>query len=319
MKYNPGSQIDAGDWYASLLRMLGYSDKDGDFTLDYAATFARRIGLASITYDGLMTRGDLFLSIRDALTFPYKDGSGTVLERLIEKGLVSRATANALGLLSARQAADRHLSAVFRLDNYRTQKAAELEEPDANASGFFISSDGIAVTNYHSIEGAVAATAELVTGETFPVERVLYYDAGIDIAVIQVSRTSTSHQTTSAFACLEIAPSGTKDVRVGDTVYTISDPLGLGLAVSSGVVSDTARAVPRYDLPCLMDTADISQGSSGGALLNVYGQVIGVTSGAFAYGNNMYLAVPIDPVLSADLTGEGWTIKQVRDIMKQYE
>ena len=33
----------------------------------------------------------------------------------------------------------------------------------------------------------------------------------------------------------------------------------------------------------------------------------------------MYLAVPIDPVLSADLTGEGWTIKQVRDIMKQYE
>ena len=323
VKYNPNGQIDAGDWYASLLRMLGYSDQDGAFTLDYAAIFARRIGLASISYDGLMTRGDLFLSIRDALTFPYKDGSGTVLDHLLEQGKVSRATANALGLLttelSARQVADRYLSAVFRLDNYRTQKAAEAGESDAHASGFFISADGIAVTNYHSIEGAVAATAELVTGETFPVERVLYYDAGIDIAVIQVSRTSTSHQKTSAFAYLDIAPSGTKDVRVGDTVYTISNPLGLGLAVSSGVVSDTARAVARYDLPCLMDTADISQGSSGGALLNAYGQVIGVTSGAFTYGNNMYLAVPIDPVLSADLTGEGWTIKQVRDIMKQYE
>jgi len=321
VQYNSGSQVDAGDWFASLLRMLGYSDKDGDFTLAYAAAFARRIGLASITYDGLMTRGDLFLSIRDALTFSYKDGSGTVLERLIEKGLVSRATANALGLftteLTARQVADRHLSAVFRLDNYHTQKAAELEESDANASGFFISPDGIAVTNYHSIDGAAALTAELVTGETFPVERVLYYDVGIDIAVIQVSRTSTSHQTTSAFAYLDIAPSGTKDVRVGDTVYTISNPLGLGLAVSSGVVSDTARAVARYDLPCLMDTADISQGSSGGALLNAYGQVIGVTSGAYSYGNNMYLAVPIDPVLSADLTGEGWTVKEVKDIMKQ--
>ena len=98
VKYNPNGQIDAGDWYASLLRMLGYSDQDGDFTLDYAAIFARRIGLASISYDGLMTRGDLFLSIRDALTFPYKDGSGTVLDHLLEQGKVSRATANALGL-----------------------------------------------------------------------------------------------------------------------------------------------------------------------------------------------------------------------------
>lgn len=65
-----------------------------------------------------------------------------------------------------------------------------------------------------------------------------------------------------------------------------------------------------------MDTADISEGSSGGALLNTCGQVVGVTSGAYTYGNNMYLAVPIDPVLSADLSGQGWTLKEVRDIMR---
>ena len=323
VKYNPNGQLDAGSWFASLLRMLGYSDQDGDFTLDYAAIFARRIGLSTVLFDGPMTRGDLFQSIRDALAFPYKDGSGTVLDRLLEKGLVSRATANALGLLtpelSARQIADRHLAAVFCLNSYRTQKAANAGDADAQASGFFITADGIAVTNYHSIDGAIAASAELVTGESYPVERVLYYDAGIDIAVIQVSRTAAGHRSTSAFACLEVAPSGTGDVRVGDTVYTISNPLGLGLAVSSGVISDTARQVARYDLPCLMDTADISQGSSGGALLNAYGQVIGVTSGAYSYGNNMYLAVPIDPVLSADLSGEGWTLKEVRDIMAQYK
>ena len=323
VKYNPNGQLDAGSWFASLLRMLGYSDQDGDFTLDYAAIFARRIGLSTVLFDGPMTRGDLFQSIRDALAFPYKDGSGTVLDRLLEKGLVSRATANALGLLtpelSARQVADRHLAAVFCLNSYRTQKAANAGDADAQASGFFITAGGIAVTNYHSIDGAIAASAELVTGESYPVERVLYYDAGIDIAVIQVSRTAAGHRSTSAFACLEVAPSGTGDVRVGDTVYTISNPLGLGLAVSSGVISDTARQVARYDLPCLMDTADISQGSSGGALLNAYGQVIGVTSGAYSYGNNMYLAVPIDPVLSADLSGEGWTLKEVRDIMAQYK
>lgn len=318
--FNSSSSIDAEDWFSSLLRMLGYSDKAGDFTVDEAAVFAQRIGLVSLPYSGTMTRGDLFLTMLEALSFSYRDGSGTVLDRLMEKGLVSRAAANALGLLvpelTSRQVADRHMAAVFRLDSYSTQKAINIQESDAYASGFFITADGLAVTNYHSIDGAIAATVELSTGETYPVERVLYYDADIDIAVLKISRTSTAYRTTSAFAYLDIAPSGAGDIRVGDTVHTISNPLGLGLAVSSGVISDTDRIVERYTLPCIMDTADISQGSSGGALLNAYGQVIGVTSGSYAYGNNMYLAVPIDPVLSADLTGEGWTLEEVRDMME---
>ena len=64
-----------------------------------------------------------------------------------------------------------------------------------------------------------------------------------------------------------------------------------------------------------MSTADISEGSSGGALFNEYGQVIGITSGAYRDGNGMYLAVPIDAVLAADLTGEGQTLREVRSIM----
>ena len=99
--------------------------------------------------------------------------------------------------------------------------------------------------------------------------------------------------------------------KAGDTVYAIGNPLGLGLAVSSGIVSATQRDVERYALPCVMSTADISEGSSGGALLNVYGQAVAVTSGAYVYGNSMYLAVPIDPILTADLTGEGLTLPEV--------
>ena len=45
-----------------------------------------------------------------------------------------------------------------------------------------------------------------------------------------------------------------------------------------------------------------------------HGQVIGVTSGAYTYGNNMYLAVPVDPVMAADLTVSGWTLKEVKAI-----
>ena len=60
--------------------MLGYRDKDGDFTPSDAALFAQRIGLISVAYSGPLTRGDLFEMARDALTFSYKDGSATVIE-----------------------------------------------------------------------------------------------------------------------------------------------------------------------------------------------------------------------------------------------
>ena len=143
-------------------------------------------------------------------------------------------------------------------------------------------------------------------------ERVLYYDPEIDIAVVKVSQTTTDGKTTSAFKYLEMA--GTGDVRPGDKVYSLGNPLGGGLAVSEGVVSATEREVPGYAWPCVMNTADISKGSSGGVLMNVYGQAIAVTTGAFAQGNSMYLGVPVDPVMEADLTGKGWTLAEVAKI-----
>lgn len=312
-EFKPNSAVTANAWCAMLLRMLGYRDKDGDFTVSDAAAFAQRIGLVSRAYDGAMTCGDLFETAQDALTFSYKDGSGTVAARLAAQSAAAKAAVNALGLLegtlTARQAADRHMAAVFCLDTYEKQKEIDAKDPAANASGFFISADGLAVTNYHSIEDAIYATATLSTGEVYPVESVVYYDPDIDIAVLRVSRTSTVKKTTSAFACLELA--GVADVRPGDEVYTLGNPLGLGLAVSAGIVSAVDRDVDRYALPCVMNTADISKGSSGGALLNVCGKVIAVTTGAFTYGNNMYLAVPVDPVLEADLTAEGMTLAEV--------
>ena len=177
----------------------------------------------------------------------------------------------------------------------------------ASGSGFVLTQDGYIVTNYHVIEDAVddssvsievsfadgtQYTATLVGGEQ-----------DNDVAVLKIDATG-----------LQPVTLGDSDqLVVGETVYAIGNPLGLGLAVSSGVVSATAREVERYALPCVMSTADISEGSSGGALLNVYGQVVAVTSGAYVYGNSMYLAVPIDPVLTADLTGEGLTLEAVLD------
>ena len=314
-----GSQaLSANAWCAFLLRMLGYSDAEGDFAVSGAAVFARHIGLLSRDYSGTLDRGDLFAIAQDALTFPYKGTEETVLQRLVSRGTVSRAAANALGLLTeeltARQISDRYSAAVFQMDSYEGQIYVDAQTPSSNASGFFISADGLAVTNYHAIKDSIYSTVTLVTGESYPVEKVLYYDAGIDIAVIRVSRLSTQSVRTSAFAYLETV--STADVRDGDTVYTLGYPLGLGLCVSSGIVASRAKTVENYTLPMIQNTADISMGSSGGALFNAYGQVIGVTTGAYTYGNSMYLAVPIDAALTADLTGAGWTLAQVAEAQK---
>ena len=320
VEFRPGEPLTANAWAAFLLRMLGWSDRDGDFAVSDAAAFAQRVGLFSAAYSGVLTQGDLFETAADALSFSFRDGSGTVARRLVDRGAVSRAAANALGLLTpvltARQAADRCSAAVIRLDTYETEEYWEEGEVTAEASAFFITADGLAVTNCHSIENSVRATATLSTGDVYPVESVVYYDAGIDIAVIRISKTALKGHDTTEFACLDIAPSGTGDLRTGDTVYAIGNPLGLGLAVSAGVISALERQVDRYELPCVMSTADISEGSSGGALLNVYGQAVAVTTGAYVYGNSMYLAVPIDPVLSADLTGEGQSLSAVSEALR---
>ena len=305
--------LTANAWFTMLMRMLGYKDSEGDFTVPDAAVFALRIGLCSRPYEGQLSLGDLMESGVEALHARYKGGSGTVLERLVSLGRCDPAVVNALGLtgreLTARQAADRYMSAVFCLTLYETQEEIDAKVPAADASGFFISADGLAVTCYHSIDEAILAYATLSSGEVYPVESVLWYDVGMDLAVLRISKTSIENKTTSSFAHLDIA--GTEDIRPGDDVYTLSNPLGLGLAVSSGVISAIARDVDRYTLPCVMNTATISSGSSGGALINVYGRVLAVTSGAYRAGNNMYLAVPADTILTLDLTVPGKTLREV--------
>ena len=90
-------------------------------------------------------------------------------------------------------------------------------------------------------------------------------------------------------------------------------PLGLTLAISDGIVSATDHEVEGYTFPCVINTADISHGSSGGVLMNVYGRVVGVTTGAYSAGNNLYISVPLIPILSADWTAEGVTLAEVAE------
>ncbi len=146
---------------------------------------------------------------------------------------------------------------------FADEEAIEADEPTANASAFLISPDGLAVTNYHSIDGAISGRATLITGEACAIKRVIYYDADIDLAVIRIAHDRRGRDRSALSRHRARGREG--EVRMGDTVYALGNPLGLGLAMSRGIVSATAHKADLSTLPCIVSDATISRGSSGGA------------------------------------------------------
>ena len=296
-EYRAGGALDAELWCAMLLRALGCGSELGSS----AARTALRIGLISRPLEGTLTRGDLFETALAALTYPAKDG-GTLLDGLLAKGLCTAAAVDALGLrretLTAREAADRHLSAILCLDLFADEEAIEADEPTANASAFLISPDGLAVTNYHSIDGAISGRATLITGEACAIERVIYYDADIDLAVIRIARTTAEGETVPCFHAIALA--GAKEVRMGDTVYALGYPGGGAATVTTGKVTDPEN--DDYLAPMIESTAQVISGNSGGALINDEGKVVGITVSSHSGGVPSY-SVPIRYLNS--LIGDG--------------
>ncbi len=315
--FDPYRTVTANAYYAFLLRLLGYSDEAGDFSIATAALFAYRLGIAPTANDPSFTRGDMCEATLAALTSPLKGQDRTLISLLMEEGTVERAVANALGLseqsrLTAREIAERCSGPVFLMHCYVNSEAAASKTPTSHSSGYFISSEGIAVTCYHAIAGVIEADVELLSGEKYPVEKVLYYDIESDTAVLKVSSTSLDGVTTAAFPYLETASVDT--VYNGDPCFTVSNALSLQYSVTDGIVSNRTQTVEGFSQPMIQTTAAISQGSSGAPLLNEFGEAIGIISAYFLYGNDMYLSVPIDVVLKADLTKNAWTLKEVADL-----
>jgi S1-C subfamily serine protease len=152
-------------------------------------------------------------------------------------------------------------------------------------SGFVVSSDGTAVTNYHVIRGAYRATVKFGDGTVGSVEGVYAYDQDRDVAVIRLAPPPKT--------VLEIGDSD--KVQVGERVVAIGSPLGLQNTMSVGIVSAIRNGVIQMSNP-------ISPGSSGGAVLNQYGKVVGVSVASIALGQNLNFAIPINwakPYLNA--------------------
>jgi len=137
-------------------------------------------------------------------------------------------------------------------------------------SGVVMDAQGDIVTNAHVVEGATSLTVTTSDGHTYPGTLVGSYAAN-DLAVIKVSSDSSLKPATFG---------DSSAARVGDIVIAIGSPLGLTDSVSEGIISGTGREQPEGNgvtlRGLLQMTAAINPGSSGGALVDINGQVIGI-------------------------------------------
>ena len=155
-------------------------------------------------------------------------------------------------------------------------------------SGVIISSNGYVLTNNHVIDEADRIRVLLADGRE-RLATVIGSDAPTDLAVLKID---LDNLTPAIFA-------NPKTIRIGDVVLAIGNPFGIGQTVTQGIVSATGRhglQINTYEKYIQTDAA-INTGNSGGALVNAYGELIGINSGLYSKtggSNGIGFAIPID-------------------------
>jgi tetratricopeptide (TPR) repeat protein len=153
-------------------------------------------------------------------------------------------------------------------------------------SAVICSSNGTAVTCFHVLEDAAFAKVRLSGEEEVDVIGFLHADPVKDFVVLQLSP-STNYQA--------IAIRSSSNMAVGDKVYTIGNPRGLAGTLADGIIS-ALRDTKEFG-KVIQTTAPISQGSSGGALLDSAGHLIGITKFYMRDAQNLNFATPIDDIV----------------------
>ena len=144
-------------------------------------------------------------------------------------------------------------------------------------SGWILDEDGIIVTNNHVVEGASSITVTMYDGSTYTVDQSAVFTDGLnDLAIIQIDAQNLPAVTVGDSTAL----------RVGEWMVAIGNALGQGIRATEGIISRQEVTIPvapgqtLYDL--IETTAAINPGNSGGPLVNLAGEVIGITSAKIA-------------------------------------
>ena len=178
----------------------------------------------------------------------------------------------------------------------------------ASGSGFILTGDGYVLTNYHVIESSNSISVTLYDGKSYDAV-LIGYDESSDIAVLKID----------AEGLTPVVLGDSDNLNVGDSVVAIGNPLGeLTFSLTSGAVSALNREITLSNsvtMNLIQTDCAINSGNSGGALFNLYGEVIGITnakysgSGSGASIDNIGFAIPINHVRVESIIENGYVAK----------
>ena len=169
----------------------------------------------------------------------------------------------------------------------------------AAGSGFILTEDGYILTNYHVVENSNSITVAMYNGDTYDAT-LIGYDESNDVAVLKVDAQGLS----------PVVLGDSDNLNVGDSVVAIGNPLGeLTFSLTAGLVSAKDREVTLSNsltMDLIQTDCAINSGNSGGALFNLYGEVIGITNAKYSSSgssgeasiDNIGFAIPINSVRS---------------------
>jgi serine protease Do len=187
-----------------------------------------------------------------------------------------------------------NIDAASRAGHRRSDDAADAPRDfdvphQGSGSGFVIDPKGFLLTNYHVIQDADRITVTFADGRTLRAD-VVGSDPAIDVALLHVNGVSNLPQASIG---------DSDDLRVGEWVCAIGNPLGYVHSVTVGVVSFIGRKLFDASLDDYIQTdAAINFGNSGGPLINARGQVIGINSAISSRASNIGFAVPINQAIA---------------------
>ncbi len=157
----------------------------------------------------------------------------------------------------------------------------EIPQSSAQGSGFIYDADGHIITNNHVVSDADRVEVTFVDGNSY-LAKVIGIDPLSDLAVLEIERSALDVQ-----RIVPVTFGDSSNLKAGQTVVAIGNPFGLSGSMTFGIISQTNRLLPvessGFSIPgTIQIDAAINPGNSGGPLLNMNGEVIGITTAIFS-------------------------------------
>ncbi len=226
----------------------------------------------------------------------FGKGSTTVYEGQRESSVIDVAKVDTGKLMTAAEVYAANVNSTVGITTSVTTNYWGFQTTSAaSGSGFILTADGYVLTNYHVIESSNSISVTLYDGKSYDAA-LIGYDESSDIAVLKID----------ADGLTPVVLGDSDNLNVGDSVVAIGNPLGeLTFSLTSGAVSALNREITLSNsvtMNLIQTDCAINSGNSGGALFNLYGEVIGITnakysgSGTGASIDNIGFAIPINHV-----------------------